>query len=104
MELNELTIGKPVTASDNNNIKISVTRITEGEAIIEYFEPSNGKRVLKLNTSVPDGKTNLDDADIDKSFWTILFDGKPFQSKESIKGNYKYEIDTGGRNIRISST
>lgn len=75
MHPSSVPIGHTVTIADNNNIKVTLTRVSEEEGIVKNIDPATGRTVLEVKVSIHGDDSEL--INLDPAFWTIIVDGNP---------------------------
>lgn len=73
MELSSVPVGQKATVTDTSYIKVTFKRTSESGGIIEQFDPSTGKLVLRA--TYPINGSKIDILYVEPSFWTFKADG-----------------------------
>ena len=100
MELSSVRIGQKTTITDTSDIKVTFERTSESGGIIEQFDPSTAKLVLRTTFPINGSRINILYAD--PTFWAFKADGAPVSlplSKEYLQVN----VDPPSRTIHFKT-
>ena len=100
MDLSTVPIGQTVTVTNNTYIRITFTRASQSEGIVEEFDPASGRLVLKGRLQVFSG--SIVHEFIDTTFWSITLNGKLVAGVPTVS-NAQLEADPQTRIIKITT-
>jgi len=100
MNAGGIPIGQKVVITDTGFIKGTMTRVSEGEVVLEQFDPATGKLVSRIRAGIHSPTSVVEY--IDQAFWTITVDGKAF-SPESEPARGDVDFDPKSRRIKITT-
>ncbi|HEX8747364.1 MAG TPA: hypothetical protein VF717_09195 [Pyrinomonadaceae bacterium] len=75
IDVTNTPVGKSVVVADTSYIKSVFSRVSEAEGVLELYDPSTGKAVLRSNVSMSTG--GYHSTWFDRDFWNVYVDGKP---------------------------
>ena len=96
MQPSNVAVGQKALITDTPQIKVVFERTSETGGIMEHFDPSTGKLVLRV--TFPINGSSIDILYADPEFWTFKADGKQI----SLPISFAYEtvqIDPPSRTI-----
>jgi hypothetical protein len=100
MELSSVPVGEKAVITDTSYIKVTFERTSESSGIIEQFEPSTGKLVLR--TTFPINGSRIDILYADPTFWTFKVDGSPTTLPLSMQ-YLQVDIDPKSRTVNFKT-
>ena len=100
MELSSVPVGQKAIITDSSYIKVTFERTSESGGIIEQFDPSTGKLVLR--TTFPINGSRIDILYADPGFWTFKADGAPVSLPLSMQ-YLQVDIDPQSRTINFKT-
>lgn len=99
MQPSDVPVGQKAIITDAPHIKVIFERTSETGGVMEHFDPSTGKSVLRV--TYPTNGSSIDILYADPDFWTFKADGKQVMPPLSFAYE-KVEVDPPSRTINFT--
>ena len=94
-----IPLGQTLVVADTPHIRVTITRVSDHEGIVQYSNPMNSIAVLRIRVGVYDGSSEIQY--IDQTFWTVTVNGRPIAPGETVNG--RIDITAQARTINITT-
>lgn len=100
MNADKVPVGQTITVTNTSYIRVTFTRTGHNEGVVEYFEPTSGRLVLKARVEVFSGSQNFEF--VDTTFWSITLNGQPVVGVPNVS-NAQMKADPQTRTFQITT-
>jgi hypothetical protein len=102
-DLNPMSVpvGSKAVSTDTRYVKTTFTRVSEQVGVAEWFHPTSGKLVLKIQIDIFSG--NATTQYLDQGFWTLTVNGQPIPLGTAGQASGAMSINAPSRTINFSA-